>query len=110
MQAVLACLITLQFVVVVAHDLVDIPGWTLGRQVQATIGRRKLWLATGINAVFPGLAVGFAIYFRNRPRPEFVTNYWVINCAVTLVSAIAVSYVPYLLGASKQRQRVYPSV
>ena len=50
------CLITVQFVAVVAHDLVDIPGWTYGSQVQALIGRRKLFLVTLINAIFPGLA------------------------------------------------------
>jgi hypothetical protein len=37
----------LQFVVVAAHDLIDIPGWTHGSQVQSIEGRRKLWLATG---------------------------------------------------------------
>jgi hypothetical protein len=87
-QTLFTCLITLQFVVVVSHDLIDIPGWTHGSQVQSIIGRRKLWLATMINAIFPGLAVAYAIYFWNRPKPEFVANYWMIYCAVTLVSAI----------------------
>jgi hypothetical protein len=107
MQAVFTFLITLQFVVVVAHDLVDIPGWTHGKQVQAVVGRRKLWAATAINAFFPGLAVGFAFYFWNRPRPGFVANYWLIYCAVTLVSAIAMWYVPYLLGTSEEKKREY---
>ena len=43
-----------------AHDLVDIPGWTHGAQVQAIVERRRLWLATLVNAIFPGLAVAFA--------------------------------------------------
>jgi hypothetical protein len=47
-QAVFAVLIALQFVLVVFHDLVDIPGWTHGSQVQAIVGRRKLWMATVI--------------------------------------------------------------
>jgi hypothetical protein len=64
-EAVLGCLLGLQFVVVALHDLVDIPGWTYGSRVQEVIGRRKLWLATAINSVFPGLAVAFAIYFWN---------------------------------------------
>ncbi len=72
MQAVFTFLITLQFVAVVAHDLVDIPGWTHGKQVQAVVARRKLWVATAINAVFPGLAVGFAF----RLRGERTVNVW----------------------------------
>ena len=90
-----------------SHDLVDIPGWTHGTQVQAIIGRRKLWLITLINSVFPGLAVAFAVYFWNRPKPEFVADYWIIYCAVTLASAIMMWYVPYLLGTSEERNREY---
>jgi hypothetical protein len=36
-QTLFACLITLQFVVVAAHDLVDIPGWIHGSNC------RRLW-------------------------------------------------------------------
>jgi hypothetical protein len=107
MQTLFTCLITLQFVVVAAHDLVDIPGWAHGRQVQSIVGRRKLWLATLINATFPGLAVAFAIYFWNRRKPGFVTDYWIIYCAVTLISAIAMWYVPYFLGANEKTKRDY---
>jgi hypothetical protein len=32
-QAVFTCVITLQFMVMVAHELADIPGWTHGKQV-----------------------------------------------------------------------------
>ena len=87
-QAIFAGLITLQFAVVVLHDWLDIRGWTHGKQVQAVVGQRKLWIATLVNAIFPGLAVAFAFYFWNRPKPGFVTNYWVAYCAVTLLSAI----------------------
>jgi len=45
-QALFAYLITLQFAVVVAHDWIDVPGWTHGTQVQLVVGRRKLWIAT----------------------------------------------------------------
>jgi hypothetical protein len=44
LQTVFQCLIAVQFVAVVAHDLVDIPGWTHGSQVQALIGWRELFL------------------------------------------------------------------
>ena len=59
-ETLFACLIVLQFAVVVSHDWLDIPGWTHGRQVQAVVGRGRLAFATAINAVFPALAVGFA--------------------------------------------------
>jgi hypothetical protein len=106
-QTLFTVLITLQFVVVASHDLVDIPGWTHGTQVQSIVGRRKLWLATLVNAIFPGLAVAYAIYFWNRPKPEFVATYWIIYCAVTLASAIGMWYVPYLFGTTEERKRDY---
>ncbi|SRR5258708_24734412 len=107
MQTLFTYLITLQFVLVTSHDWVNIPGWANGAQVQATIGRRKLLLATLINALFPGVAVAFAFYFWNRPKPGFVADYWVIYCAVTLVSAIAMWYVPYLFGTSEGRRQEF---
>lgn len=93
--------------VVALHDLVDVRGWTHGSQVQATVGRRKLWLATLINAMFPGLAVAFALWFWNRPKPGFVTNYWIIYCAVTLASAVAMWYLPYFFGTTAERKLDY---
>jgi hypothetical protein len=107
MQTLFTCLITLQFVVVVLHDLVEIPGWTHSAQVKAAIGRNKLWVVTAINSTFPGLAVAFAFYFWNRPKPRFVGNYWLIYCAATLASAIVMWYVPYLFGTSEERKRDY---
>ncbi len=47
MTLLFTILITLQFVVVALHDLVNIPGWTRGAQVRESIGRGKLWLAEG---------------------------------------------------------------
>jgi len=89
MQILFTFLITLQFVVVISHDLVDIPGWTHGAQVRSLVGPRKLWLITLVNGLFPGLAAGLAIYFWKRPTPALVEDYWVVYCAVTLASAIA---------------------
>jgi len=106
-QALFACLITLQFVVVVAHDWIDVPGWTHGTQLQLVVGRRKLWIATLINAIFPGIAVAFAVTFWNRPKPGFVTSYWVLYCAVTLASAIFMWYIPYFLGAPEKTKQGY---
>jgi hypothetical protein len=106
-DALFACLISLQFVAVVAHDWIDVPGWTHGTQVQLVVGRRKLWIATLINAFFPGVAVAFVVIFWSRPKPGFVTSYWVIYCAVTLASAIFMWYLPYFLGATEKTKREY---
>jgi hypothetical protein len=110
MQTLFSCLITLQFVAVTFHDLVDVPGWTHGSQVQAMIGRRKLWLVTMINGIFPGLAVAFALYYWNRPKPGLVENYWVAYCAVSLASAIMMWYVPYFSGTTEERKREYATM
>jgi hypothetical protein len=107
LQTLFAGLITLQLLAVTTHDWIDIPGWTHGRQVQTIVGRRKLLLATLINAIFPGLAVAFAIYFWNRPGPGLVADYWILYCAVTVASAIAMWYVPYLRGTTEERKRDY---
>lgn len=107
MTLLFTCLIVLQFAIIVFHDLIEIPGWVHGSQVQAQIGRRKVWLATLANSVFPGIAAGFAVYFWKRPTPGFVPNYWVIYCAIALISAIAMWYVPYIHGAPDKQKSEY---
>jgi hypothetical protein len=107
MTALFMCLIVLQFLIIVSHDLIDVPGWVHGSQIQAQIGKGKVWLATFANAVFPGIAVGFALYFWSRPRPGYVSNYWVIYCSIALLSAVGMWYVPYLRGASEEQSRKY---
>jgi hypothetical protein len=107
MYPLFACLLTLQLLVVVAHDWLEIPGWTHGSQVQAVVGRRKLWIATLINAMFPATAVAFAFYFWHREKPAFVTNYWLLYCAVTLLSAVLMWYVPYFFGAAEKTRDQY---
>lgn len=110
MIGLFTCLIVLQFVVVVSHDLVDVSDWVRGSQVQAVIGKRKIWLATLANAVFPGIAVGFALYFWNRPKPLYVPTYWVVYCAIAVLSAVGMWYVPYYFGASEKQKREYSSM
>jgi hypothetical protein len=107
MQTLFTILITVQFLVVVLHDLVHIPGWSHTRQVRAALGPYKLWIGTAINAIFPGLAAGLAIVYWQRPQPDSVVDYWLIYCAVTLASAVAMSYVPYFFGASEKTKRLY---
>lgn len=106
-QTLFSFLIAGQFVLIVFHDLVNIPGLTHGRQVESIIGRRRLWIATLVNAIFPGVAVAFAIYFWNKPKPKFASDYWVLYCAVTVASAIAMWYVPYFFGAPEKQKREF---
>jgi hypothetical protein len=101
------CLITLQFLIVLLHDLIDIPGWVHGSKIQEMMGRRKVWLATLVNSTLPGLAVAFAIYFWNRPKPSYVSNYWLIYCGLAMASAICMWYVPYFRGAPEKQKREY---
>jgi hypothetical protein len=74
MQITFSTLIVVQFLVVTLHDWLDIPGWTHGKKVQAAVGRRKFFLVTLVNAIFPGLAVVFIFLYRHGPRPMFVTK------------------------------------
>ena len=104
------CLIVLQFAIIVSHDLIDFGDWVRGSQVQAFMGRRKVQLATLGNSIFPGIALGFAVYFWNRPLPGYVVNYWLIYCAVAVLSAVGMWYVPYFLGASEKQKEEYLSM
>jgi hypothetical protein len=79
----------------------------MAAMVQSIIGRRKVWFATLINSMLPGLAVAFAFYYWNKPKPNFVFNYWLIYCAITLASAIAMWYVPYFRGAPEKTRHDY---
>jgi len=106
-QALFSVFITLQFVLVTFHDLVDLPGWAHGAQVRAVVGRRKLWLATAVNSVFPSMAVVFVLYYWGRPKPAFVANYWLLYCVVTVISAVLMWYVPYFHGTSEERKQEY---
>jgi hypothetical protein len=85
-ETLFAFLILVQLIVIVCHDWIDIPGWTHGRQVQEVIGRTKLLWATAIDALFPGAAVMFAVWFWGRPDPRFVGTYWVVYCALMVLS------------------------
>ncbi len=106
-ETLFTVLIVLQFLVIVSHDWLDIRGLNHGSQVQAVVGRRKLLVATAINAIFPGLAAASALWFFDSPKPGYVTGYWLAYCAVTVLSAIAMWYVPYLRGANERTKREY---
>lgn len=103
---VFAILISVQFVVVVFHDMVDIPGWTHGSQVRAALGLRKFWIATIVNAVFPAIAFVFAVRYWHGPRPQYVTTYWLWYCAVTVFFAATMWWVPYFFGTKSEAKRL----
>jgi len=92
---------------ILLHDLVEIPGWSHTSQIQAVLGKRKLLAATLINSTLPGVAAAFAWYYWHRPRPAYVNQYWLIYCAVTVLSAIAMWYWPYFRGASEKTKDEY---
>lgn len=98
MNPAFAILISMQFVLILLHDLVDIPGLVSGSTIQSAIGKRKVIGIAFMNAIFPGVAAGLAIRFWKGRAPAAVWNYWVIYCSVTVLSAIVMWYVPYLRG------------
>jgi hypothetical protein len=104
MQAVL---LLVQFVAVAAHDLIDIPGWVHGSQVKAVVGRKKFIMGTLSTVIFPALAAGFAVYFWSRSKPVFVYTYWAVYCGITVISAIAMWWIPYFFGANDETRRMY---
>ncbi len=108
LETIFSILIVLQFLVNSLHDWVDIPGWTHGRQVRATLGPTRVLIATFINGLFPGLAAAYAIYYWNQPhKPAFVLTYWLIYCAVTVFGAITSWWIPYFRGASEKTRQLY---
>ncbi|HEX3356484.1 MAG TPA: hypothetical protein VHS31_05825 [Tepidisphaeraceae bacterium] len=106
-QAIFTVLIWLQFLAVVSHDWLNIPGWTHGRQVQAVLGRNKMLIGTVINAIFPGLAAFYAVRYWHRSVPALVLIYWIIYCAVTVFSAIMAWWVPYFRGTDEKTKEMY---
>jgi hypothetical protein len=107
MQALFSVLIILQFAAIAVHDLIDIPGWVHGSQVKAVVGRKKLIVATLSTVIFPAIAAAFAIFYWSRPKPVFVLRYWIVYCAITVISAVAMWYVPYFFGASDRTRDEY---
>jgi hypothetical protein len=109
-QTIFSVLIVVQFVVVTLHDWLDVPGWTHGSQVRAVVGEKKFALVTLANGIFPGIAVAFIFLYRNGPKPSFVTNYWVIYCAVTVASAAMMWWVPYFFGTDEKTRGQYAAM
>jgi len=106
-QILFAILISLQFVVVVLHDWLEIPGWTHGRQVRSAIGPNKMLIGTLINGLLPGLAAAFTFYYWNKPKPAFVLDYWIIYCAMTVFGAVTSWWIPYFRGTDEKTKQLY---
>jgi hypothetical protein len=106
-EAAFAVLIAVQFLVILLHDWLNIPGWTHGRQVYAALGPVKMWIAGIINPIFPGLAAFYDLHYWHRPKPGFVLNYWIIYCAVTVMGAIQAWWVPYFFGTNEKTKVLY---
>lgn len=106
-QTIFTVLVCVEFVVMVFHDWLNIPGWTHGRQVYAAIGPVKMWVGTIINSLFPGVAAFFALHYWHRPKPGFVLNYWVIFCVITGMGAIQAWWLPYFRGTDEKTKELY---
>lgn len=107
MRTAFTFLITVQFMIILLHDLVEIPGWAHTSQMRAVLGRGKLFGATLANSIFPGLAAVWAWWFWSRPTPHYVTRYWMVYCAVTVLSAIGMWYVPYFLDTTEEKKEEF---
>jgi len=107
MMTVFVLLIVAQFALIASHDLIDIPGWNHGSQVKALMGTRKVWIATMINSIFPGVAVGLAVYFWHRSPSRLAPDYWLTYCSIAVLSAIGMWYIPYWRGASDKTKSAY---
>jgi hypothetical protein len=110
MQLLFTVLITIEFLIAAFHDLIHIPGWMHARQVKAALGMRKAVIGTIANAIPPGLALAFALYYYNKPKPAGVIDYWAIYNGIALVGAISMWYVPYFFGTSEQTRRMYSAM
>jgi hypothetical protein len=106
-ETLFAVLVTLQFLVMVLHDWLDIPGWTHGRQVYAALGPVKMWVGTVVNASLPGAAAFFAWHYWHRPKPSYVLTYWVVYCAFTGTGAIQAWWWPYFRGTDQKTKDLY---
>ena len=100
-----AILITLQAALIVFHDLVDLPGWHRGRQVRAAAGSKRFWIATLLNAVFPSLAVFYALRFWLGAVLGYSTGYWATSRATAVCFAIAMWWLPEFFGAGEETKR-----
>jgi hypothetical protein len=107
MQTLFTFLIIAQFLAVLLHDWLQIPGWTHGRQVYAELGKTKMWLGTAFNGLFPGLAAGFALYYWQKQAPSFVLTYWLVYCAITVAGAIQAWWLPYWRGTDEKTKAMY---
>ncbi len=109
-QTIFTILTALQFVFMLLHDLVDIPGWAHGRQVRAAIGPTKVVIGTLINAIFPGLATYYGIQYWHRAAPTFVLNYWVIYSGIVVMGAIQSWWIPYFRGTDEKTTKLYAAM
>ena len=108
LRVVFAVTLGVQFVIIALHDLIDIRGWVHGSQVKAVIGTPKVYWATAINSLFPGLAAALAIAALFGPVPHFAAR-----CAITpralRRSACCVRPAPHKLRLSERRGSILDS-
>ena len=89
------------------HDWIDVPGWTNGQQIRAALGMKKMLIGTAVNGLFPGLVAALAIYYWDTPAPSSVRSLWVVYCAVGVVGAITMWWIPYFRGTDQKTKDFY---
>lgn len=107
LQKFFTVLLVLQFVMNSFHDWIDIPGWIHGKQVRATIGVTKTIIGTAVNSLFPASAAAVAIYYWQRPAPTGARIYWLIYCAVVVLGAIGMWWIPCFRGTDQKTRDLY---
>ena len=107
LQTLFTILLILGFLMNGFHDLVDIPGWTHGRQVRAAIGTKKVLIGTMVNCLIPGITAAFAIYYWQKPAPPWLWNYWLISCSLAVMGAISMWWIPYFRGTDQKTKDLY---
>jgi len=107
LQNLFTILLVLGFLMNGFHDWIDIPGWVHGKQVRATIGVTKTLIGTAVNSLFPASAAAFAIYYWRKPAPFGVRTYLLVYCAVTVLGAITMWWIPYFRGTDQKIKDLY---
>jgi hypothetical protein len=107
LQKLFTVLLVLQFVMNGFHDWIDIPGLIHGKQVRATIGVTKMMIGTAVNSLIPASAAAVAIYYWQRPAPSGVRIFWLIYCAVVVLGANGMWWIPYFRGTDQKTRDLY---
>jgi len=107
LQTLFSVLIILQCALIILHDQITIPGVNNARAVRRVIGAKKFWIGTVSTAIFPAIAAILAVRSWGHAASAATRHYWVLYCAVTVISALFMWWIPYFSGADPETSRQY---